>query len=37
MFHNCFTVFPCKKNENINTQLLFSTVNIKKVIEPWTF
>ena len=29
--------FPVNKYEKINTQLLFSTVNIKKIIEPWMF
>ena len=28
---------PVIKNGEINTQLLFSTVNIKKIIEPWIF
>ena len=29
--------FPVNKYEKINTQLLFSTVNIKMIIEPWIF
>ena len=28
---------PVNKYEKINTQLLFSTINIKKIIEPWIF
>ena len=28
---------PVIKNGKINTQLLFSKVNIKKIIEPWIF
>ena len=36
MFHNSFYRFPpVNKNEKINTQLLFATINIKTVIEPW--
>ena len=28
---------PVNKNEKINTQLLFATININTVIEPWIF
>ena len=28
---------PLNKYEKINTQLLFSAVNIKKIIETWIF
>ena len=38
MFHNFSLPFsPVNKYEKINTQLLFSTINIKKIIEPWIF
>ena len=38
MFHNSFYRFPpVNKNEKINTQLLFATMNINMVIEPWIF
>ena len=38
MFHNSFYRFPpVNKNEKINTQLLFATININMVIEPWIF
>ena len=38
MFHNSFYRFPpVNKNEKINTQLLFATININTVIEPWIY
>ena len=38
MFHNSFYRFPpVNKNEKINTHLLFATININMVIEPWIF